>query len=193
MANKFLNIRDMLDGGGAGASGAEFKGGSMSNILNALGIKPAGYRDRAGGMGQAAPQRPPRVNRAPTPVAAAQPAPMPVNRDYGYGGPSPLNTPASMHTRKAPMLEPVLPPAAPSVMSTAPTMTPRVSPEQLGTMPPAPMDPAITSRMPTTAGPDSKSFASFISYLKANGVEFESVPHDKLSAFYNAWKNVGGI
>lgn len=36
----------MFDGGGAGASGDKFKGGPFSEILNALGIKPKGYRDR---------------------------------------------------------------------------------------------------------------------------------------------------
>lgn len=42
----YLNARDMFDGGGAGKSGDEFEGGPFSAILNALGVKPMGYRDR---------------------------------------------------------------------------------------------------------------------------------------------------
>ena len=45
MADKFLNFLDMFDGGGRGASGAEFEGGLLSGLGNAL-FKPAGYADR---------------------------------------------------------------------------------------------------------------------------------------------------
>ena len=67
MADKFLNFLDMFDGGGRGASGAEFEGGLLSGLGNAL-FKPAGYADReeerlAGIRPQSRPQRgaPPSV------------------------------------------------------------------------------------------------------------------------------------
>jgi len=44
----YNNFADMFDGGGAGQSGDEFEGGPFSAILNALGVKPAGYRQRQG-------------------------------------------------------------------------------------------------------------------------------------------------
>lgn len=192
MAGKYLNIRDMLDGGGAGASGSEFKGGAMSNILNALGIKPAGYRDRAGNMGQAAPQRPARVNRAPATTQAAHTPPAPVysgRGNYGMmtvGGTNPV-TPygeAARFNR----------PAAPAVMSMAPQMPPPVvSPQTVGRMPAAPIDPAITSRTPTTAGPDSKSFQNFLAYLAANDVDSNAINRDRLEQFYKTWANIPGI
>ena len=61
MADKFLNFLDMFDGGGRGASGAEFEGGLLSGLGNAL-FKPAGYADReeerlAGIRPQSRPQR----------------------------------------------------------------------------------------------------------------------------------------
>lgn len=38
--------RDMIDGGGPGRSGDTFQGGPFSGLLNALGVRPAGYRAR---------------------------------------------------------------------------------------------------------------------------------------------------
>lgn len=38
--------RDMIDGGGPGRSGDKFQGGPFSGLLNTLGVRPAGYRDR---------------------------------------------------------------------------------------------------------------------------------------------------
>jgi hypothetical protein len=43
---QYLNFQDMIDGGGAGRSGESFEGGPFSGLLNAIGIKPAGYRER---------------------------------------------------------------------------------------------------------------------------------------------------
>lgn len=37
---------DMRDGGGKGRSGDTFQGGPLSGLLNALGVRPAGYRQR---------------------------------------------------------------------------------------------------------------------------------------------------
>jgi len=38
--------RDMIDGGGAGRSGDTFQGGPFSGMLNAMGVRPAGYQER---------------------------------------------------------------------------------------------------------------------------------------------------
>lgn len=38
--------RDMIDGGGPGRSGDTFQGGLASGLLNTLGVRPAGYRQR---------------------------------------------------------------------------------------------------------------------------------------------------
>ena len=38
--------RDMIDGGGPGRSGDTFQGGIFSGLLNTLGVRPAGYRQR---------------------------------------------------------------------------------------------------------------------------------------------------
>lgn len=43
---QYINARDMVDGGGAGRSGQRFEGGILADIANALGFKPAGYRER---------------------------------------------------------------------------------------------------------------------------------------------------
>ena len=43
---RFLGLMDMIDGGGMGRSGQTFEGGPFSGLLNALGIRPAGYMDR---------------------------------------------------------------------------------------------------------------------------------------------------
>lgn len=66
----FINAQDMFDGGGAGMAGAEFEGGAISPLLNQLGIKPAGYRDRM------QPQRP--QMRPPMGQPMGVPAPAPV-------------------------------------------------------------------------------------------------------------------
>ena len=64
--------RDMVDGGGFGKSGLTFQGGPLSGLLNGMGVRPMGYRDR---LGATRPQaRPPR----PTPVPMPTPRPAPV-------------------------------------------------------------------------------------------------------------------
>ena len=77
MADKFLNFLDMFDGGGRGASGAEFEGGLLSGLGNAL-FKPAGYADReeerlSGIRPQSRPQR--GVSPAQVTVPTAPEAP----------------------------------------------------------------------------------------------------------------------
>ena len=79
----FLSIRDMFDGGGAGASGSTFEGGSISELLNKLGIKPLGSMQ---GMDQARPMaRPAGLGPAPRPMAAPAPAMAPQPSPYAPG------------------------------------------------------------------------------------------------------------
>jgi len=57
---RFTGLMDMLDGGGMGASGNEFKGGGLlSDIANAL-FQPAGYRERMRGMQETRPRMRPQ-------------------------------------------------------------------------------------------------------------------------------------
>lgn len=57
----YLNVADMFNGGGAGASGTEFKGGILSGLLNDLGVKPMGYKDRMDAMQHTRPQLRPQA------------------------------------------------------------------------------------------------------------------------------------
>lgn len=50
MGGSFKNFTDMIDGGGAKATGATFKGGLLSDALNAMGVRPYGYMDRLGSV-----------------------------------------------------------------------------------------------------------------------------------------------
>ena len=67
MGGSFKNLADMVDGGGAGATGATFKGGLLSDALNAMGVRPYGYADR---LGSVRPQMRPSVMGAATSVPA---------------------------------------------------------------------------------------------------------------------------
>lgn len=77
---QFLNFLDMIDGGGAGATGNTFQGGGLlSDIANAV-AKPRGFADRQAQMAQARPmQRPQMAQPAPAmpmrPQAPQQKAP----------------------------------------------------------------------------------------------------------------------
>jgi hypothetical protein len=46
MDQQYRGLLDMLNGGGAGRAGQTFEGGGLSGLLNSLGIRPMGYRDR---------------------------------------------------------------------------------------------------------------------------------------------------
>lgn len=73
MGGSFKNFTDMIDGGGAGATGATFKGGLLSDALNAMGVRPYGYMDR---LGSVRPQmRPAGMGSAPAPKPAGMGAP----------------------------------------------------------------------------------------------------------------------
>lgn len=61
---QYTGLLDMINGGGPGAAGQTFQGGPFSNMLNAMGVRPAGYQDR---LAAARPQ--PRPMQAPGPQA----------------------------------------------------------------------------------------------------------------------------
>ena len=71
-AGGFSGLKDMIDGGGAGMAGDTFKGGAMSDIANAIGIKPMGYMDRMQGM-QTPQMRPPMPQPGAMPPQGAMP------------------------------------------------------------------------------------------------------------------------
>jgi hypothetical protein len=67
----YTSLADMFNGGGAGRAGQQFEGDLFSGLLNALGIRPAGYMDR---LAEARPMaRPAGLGAAPRP---APPQPM---------------------------------------------------------------------------------------------------------------------
>lgn len=47
----YTGLRDMFNGGGAGAAGPDFQGGPLSGMLNNLGVNPVG-QNGGGGMGR---------------------------------------------------------------------------------------------------------------------------------------------
>jgi hypothetical protein len=62
-AGGFKGLQDMIDGGGAGASGPMFEGGAISDIANQIGIKPHGFEQRQQAMGQVRPQMRPQMGQ----------------------------------------------------------------------------------------------------------------------------------
>ena len=99
-SRRYTGIRDMFDGGGAGKAGPTFQGGTYSGLLNALGVRPRGFRDRqagilerqqaapttmAGAMGGGGPAVPAATPEAP-PVTAQTQLP-PTTRPTPYSGP----------------------------------------------------------------------------------------------------------
>lgn len=48
----YTGLRDMVNGGGPGAAGADFQGGLLSGPMNRLGINPVGSNGGGGGMGR---------------------------------------------------------------------------------------------------------------------------------------------
>ena len=71
---RFTGLLDMIDGGGAGRAGNEFEGGLLSEVLNALGIRPRGFEERQERMASVTPMpRRPAMPAAPAP--AYQPIP----------------------------------------------------------------------------------------------------------------------
>lgn len=99
----YISLLDMFDGGGAGASGSEFKGGPVSGLLNRMGVRPAGYAQRTASADVMPPRRPqaPMAVR-PAPVSVESPNPPmsvtplvysgrgSVGMPYGVGGVNPV-------------------------------------------------------------------------------------------------------
>jgi len=78
MGNVVSPQMDMMDGGGRGTFGDTFQGGLLSDILNAMGVRPRGYNARQEGMQVDASA--PSIMAAPS----SQPAPVaPVPQTYG--------------------------------------------------------------------------------------------------------------
>jgi len=114
MADGFLNFLDMIDGGGAGASGNEFQGGGLlSDIANSL-FQPAGYRERMRGMQETRPMARPANMMPPPPVAspASNPiTPMMRNEDLAMSMPvAPASSPMGSGMTPANAYVPTMPP-----------------------------------------------------------------------------------
>ena len=90
MDARYQGLLDMINGGGAGQAGETFQGGALSDLLNSLGIRPMGYRDRQ--AEQAPPQMlQPRMSSMAAPRGPElSPVPdqiqqmMPSASDYAY-------------------------------------------------------------------------------------------------------------
>lgn len=86
-------VRDMFDGGGLGASGETFQGaGLYSGILNALGVRPAGYEARGQQMLQSALANTLQAMPQPQPSSAPMTSARPPRRFMGPDMPSYLPT-----------------------------------------------------------------------------------------------------
>jgi len=81
--NRVSALQDMINGGGAGMAGNTFQGGLLSGLLNTMGVRPAGYRDRQPTM---RPQM--RPDNAPS-VMAPSPASTPSTSFTPAATPSP--------------------------------------------------------------------------------------------------------
>ena len=82
---RFTGLLDLIDGGGAGRSGNQFEGGLLSDILNALGVRPRGFRERQEQMGQTRPMMRPSM---PAPTYQPRPAAAPMSTQPGYFSPA---------------------------------------------------------------------------------------------------------
>ena len=85
---RFTGLLDLIDGGGAGRAGNEFEGGLLSEVLNALGVRPRGYQERQERMASVAPMpRRPAMPAADTRYQP-QPAAAPMSTQPGYFSPA---------------------------------------------------------------------------------------------------------
>lgn len=142
LLGEYTGFQDMFDGGGAGQSGPTFEGGPLSDALNALGVRPHGYRRREAlaDRGSANPAR-----RAPV---GASPAPLrPVTPSYpNYAPPmAPVGVnPVSPYDELARFG--LLAPEANVAYQPEP-LVPPVSAEYVGAVPPAYTDPTIDKKL----------------------------------------------
>jgi hypothetical protein len=113
-------LQDMFNGGGAGMAGDTFQGGILSGLLNAIGVRPAGYRSRQMQPQMSEEQIRAQMGNAPS-VMAPPPASTPSTAYSPAATPSPMYAPRG---RPAPMsaspeyFAPGAP--APAAMTTAP-------------------------------------------------------------------------
>ena len=70
----YISARDMIDGGGPGRAGDQFEGGLFSGMLNGLGVRPNGYRDRLRERQQGLDEKPMQPAGGMPNVVAPQPA-----------------------------------------------------------------------------------------------------------------------
>jgi hypothetical protein len=135
---RFTGLLDMIDGGGAGRAGNEFEGGLLSEVLNALGIRPRGFEERQERMASVTPMpRRPAMPAADTRYQP-QPAAAPMSTQPGYFSPA---GPQALPTVGAPNRDFGIVPTQSSIER---YMTEYgITPEQLGapTMSDAPMLP----------------------------------------------------
>jgi len=101
----YISARDMIDGGGPGRSGDTFEGGLFSGLLNGLGVRPNGYRQRLQERQQGLDEKPmqpaggvpnvvaPQPSMAPT--ASPRPRPRPAAPFGAAANPAMGRAPAS--------------------------------------------------------------------------------------------------
>ena len=176
---KYLGLLDRLDGGGPGRAGDTFEGGPLSGLLNALGIRPYGYRDR---LSEMLPMpRPAGLGVAPRPAPATvdyigqhfeRNAAPPPTRDYigqhfeRNAAPTPTRDYIGQHFERN---------AAP-----APSMTP-----------PAPPAPSAPPAAPGSVfGQDPGRVNEFARWMVDNyGVGPDALPNDTAQRMYTRWLN----
>jgi len=190
---RYTGLLDMINGGGPGQAGATFEGGLLSGLLNALGIRPHGYRDRLSEMRPM--PRPAGLGVAPRPAPATtdyisqhfeRNAAPPPTRDYigqhfernaaprDYIGqhmarnaaPPPMRDYIGQHFERN---------AAP-----APSMTP-----------PAPPAPSAPPAAPGSVfGQDPGRVNEFARWMVDNyGVGPDALPNDTAQRMYTRWLN----
>lgn len=119
MAN-FLNFADMFDGGGAGAVGDTFQGGPLSGLLNAIGIRPMGYRQRHGLLSQE-PSSMGRMGAATTGLLSGAPSGPPLGTMPGAPTAATLGQGPGL-PKAAAVPEPLVAPTLPRAGMNAPQM-----------------------------------------------------------------------
>ena len=110
---EYRGLLDMLDGGGAGRAGEKFEGGPLSGLLNMLGIRPMGYRDRL--QQQATMGTSSGGGYAPSPAPA--PIPAPITTTPLIGSLTPQDILAAIERSQPPRIS-ALPPQPPTQMPT---------------------------------------------------------------------------
>lgn len=111
----FDNFADAFDGGGAGKSGDTFSGGPLSELLNALGIRPAGFGAREMGP---RPMANPAYSQPRISTSGPMASPM------GYGGRPDVPMGGGMPKALAPYAFIATPPERPPIGGSAPQSNP---------------------------------------------------------------------